>query len=234
MSLYVTFDGTGDFASVPDDAGFSGLSDYSVVTLAALTDWTPADADTLMAHRGGAPQVSWSFVVVATTGVLRLSQSLAGTTVVNADSTAAPTVSNGDYLWVLVTRASGAGTVKFYTAPRVPGSVTPPAIGGFTQLGTDVTPAITGALHNSTSTLTIGQLTGGGATLIGNMYRSTLYSGIYGSGSETVLVDFDPTNDAAVGLTTWSDGTYTWSLNGNSTIVDDGLGSGFVPKIVML
>lgn len=214
MARYAVFDGTNDWASVPDAAGFSALGDFSVVVAVEMNDWTPGVITTLMSHQNATGnQRSWDFGV-QTDGTLRLRKSTNGSTNNDSVSTAAPAFVNGVTYWVLVTRATGTGNVNFYTAPWT-GSVTPPAIGSFTLLGSANVAGSTGALFNSTAALAIGAQSAGTLNfLAGKVYRSQLYSGIYGSGSEALLVDFDPTNDPANGTsTTWSEGTHTWTLS---------------------
>ena len=219
MSIkFCRFPGTsGDYASAPDNAAFSALTDFSVLCLVSLDDWTPATSNIFAAHSTNTGnQRSWNFAQI-TGNNLRLNLSTAGTALTAHTADAAHGFTDGTVHWVMVTRASASGDVKFYTAAYVPGSVAPPAIGSFTQLGSTINNGITGALHNSTTTLTVAASDlGGTAPLDGDEYRVLLYTGIYGSGSEVLVRDFNPSDAASTSDTSWASDTTgeTWTLNG--------------------
>lgn len=218
---YISLPGSnGDFVSTPDAAAFSALSDFSVAVYLSMNDWTPAATSFLMCHNGNR---SWT-LALATNGTLRLQ--LSNTDVAfqtQAFSTVAPTVSDGTAIWLLVTRETVAGNIKFYTAPSNAYAV--PAIGSFTQLGTTVGGALALPLWDGTDTLVVGANgSAGTSTAAGKVYRSTLYSGVYGSGSEVILRDCNAF-DGKRNTTTWVAATSaeTWTLAGNAKILDDAL-----------
>lgn len=210
-------DGTGDYLTTPDAAGFSALGDFSIVARVNATDWTPTVSGAIASQYGAGGARSFRFILVgASAGTLRLVQSTGGTTVVTATSTSAPSFTDGTTYWVMVTRASSSGDVKFYTAADN-GSNTPPSSGSFTQLGSTVTGGPTGNLFNSASSLYVGESdSGAGFYWTGSIYRVTIYSGIYGSGSESRVADM-LADDYSSG-TTFTAGTTgeTWTLNGNT------------------
>jgi hypothetical protein len=224
MLFRARFPGTsGDYASTPDDAAFSALTNFSVLYLGSLTDWTPAAQTTLVSHLlTTGNQRAWR-VYVKTDGVLGLqttSDGTGGTSTLN-ESTVANSFTNGTINWILITRNSTTGVVKFYTAAYVLGSVAPPALGSFTQLGTDRTGA-TGAVHNSTTTLNVSSHSAGASeNLIGDVYRTLLYTGLYGSGSETLVRDFNASDAADTADTSWASATTgeTWTLNGGDVLL---------------
>ena len=210
-------DGTGDYLTTPDAAGISGFGDFSVVALVALDDWTPAaqcGIATQWLITGN--QRSWTFEVT-TAGKLNSAFSTDGAfgTVTTATSSAAVSASDGTAIWVLVTRTSSSGTVKFYTATATDGSSTIPAIGSFTQLGTNVT-AGTGTLKDSTAKLVVGANDAGAGPLTGKVWRVAVYTGIYGGGSETKVADM-LADDYSSGTTFTSSATSeTWTRVGDS------------------
>lgn len=224
----VQFNGpANDWASIPDNAAFSALTDFSCICRVNMTNWNPSGAQAFMGHYDTNPVNSkaFRFLNPGVSSKIRLTLSFTGSDNFNYTSTVGVPFSSGSP-WVGFTRASGTGTIKFYTAPDT-GTSTPPAIGEFTQLGTNVAGA-TGAIYDSAADFTVGAVDDGvSAELNGRVYRAQLYSGIYGSGSETLLVDFDPTDSAGPGDTSWSDGTYTWTLNGGAAVVSD-----FLPMIL--
>jgi len=237
MGILARFPGTsGDYASTPDAAGFSGLSDFSVVALVSADDWTPAAVQRLASHwNATGNQRSW-ILTNTTTNLLQLQISSDGTTANTYVSTVAAGFTNATMYWIAVTRKSSDGVIKFYKANYSAGTFTPPAIGSFTQVGANVT-GITGALHNSTSVLEIGSINVGTAGLWdGDVRRVTVYSGLYGSGTETKVAEFYPTDAGSTTVTSWTGSATgeTWTLNGGDVtlIGDTNSGSGAVSAAV--
>lgn len=211
------FPGTsGDYASTPDNAAFSALTDFSVAALVSLDDWTPAANNTVLGHFSTTGDQRSHAFQVRVTGELRLNLSTTGTGSTGYDSVSTVGFTDGTPHWILVTRASASGEIKFYTADYTAGVVTPPAIGSFTQLGSTVS-GMTGALYNATTTLDVSGFTGGTtASLDGDVRRVMLYTGIYGSGTETLVRDFYPSDAATTAVTSWTSSVTgeTWTLNG--------------------
>lgn len=211
---HVLLDGTNDSISTPDNAAFSALGDFSLVFLFSANDFTPAGQQTVASHlTTTGNQRSWRFFL-QTDGTWNLQLSTNGSTSSTATSSAASGYTDGVVRWGLITRATGTGDVKFYTGPVWDGaSVAPPAIGSFSQLGTTRT-GPTGTLFNSTADLYVSTHSAGASEpFAGKAYRVLLYTGIYGSGSETLVRDCNP-NDYTTG-TTWVAATTgeTWTLN---------------------
>jgi len=106
-----------------------------------------------------------------------------------AESTAAPSVSDGDRLQIKVTLDIDNGAsgydVKFYT--RVPG-------GSYSQLGSTVTGGATTSITDSTNDLNFGTVQAGIAVETCDLYRLTLRNGIDG----TAFVDIDCTDEVNV------------------------------------
>ena len=123
MSSYLYLPGVaGVYASAPDTAALSITGDIDIQARVALDDWTPAQETAIVSkyiatndHR------SYMFVVRSgSTGFLRLYWSENGVDLLAVTSSVAPTVSNGDYLWIRVTLdvdggPGGQGRVYFYT-----------------------------------------------------------------------------------------------------------------------
>lgn len=225
MGILARFPATsGDYASCPDATDISGLTDLSAVALLSLDDWTPTGNQTIISHLSTTSnQRSWRLYVTATDGKLNFDLSTDGINPQTATSSAAPSFTDATMYWVLVTRKSSNGEVKFYTASYSSGTFTPPTLANFTQLGTTRTSG-TGTLYNSTADLIVGGITAGTAALLkGDVRRARLYSGLYGSGSETLLRDFYPTDAGSTSATSWtatatSTGE-TWTLNGGDVLL---------------
>lgn len=237
MGILARFPGTsGDYASTPDAAGFSALSDFSVVALVSADDWTPTADKRIASHwNSTGNQRSW-VVTNTTTNLITLTLSSNGTAANVYASTTAASFTNATMYWICVTRKSSDGVIKFYKANYSAGTFTPPAIGSFTQIGANVT-GITGALHNSTSVLEIGSITVGTAGLWdGDVRRVTVYSGLYGSGTETKVAEFYPTDAGSTTVTSWTGSATgeTWTLNGGDVtlIGDTKSGSGAISAAV--
>ncbi len=112
----------GNYASAPDSAALSITGDIDLQARVALDDWTPAQETAIVSkyiatddHR------SYMFVVRSgSTGDLRLYWSEDGVNLLTGTSSVAPTVSDGDYLWIRAILdvdggPIGQGRVNFYT-----------------------------------------------------------------------------------------------------------------------
>ena len=123
MSNYLYLPGVaGNYASAADSAALSIPGDLDIQARVALDDWTPAQETAIVSkyiatndHR------SYMFVVRSgSTGLLRLYWSEDGVNLITVTSSIAPTVSNGDWLWIGVILdvddgPIGQGRVIFYT-----------------------------------------------------------------------------------------------------------------------
>lgn len=183
---YITLDGTSaNYASTPDTAELDIVGDIWLAGKFALDDWTPASAQTLIAKwEDTGDERSYRLYVVATTGVLRLEWSTDGTAVaaVTADSTVAPTVSDGNAITVAATLDISTGDVKFYTSDGTT----------WTQLGTTVSGAGATSIYAGTGVLEVGSdNTGTAQLLIGDLYDAEVRDGYdLGVGDAVFRADF--------------------------------------------
>jgi hypothetical protein len=149
---------SGDKADTPDHADFAIAGDIDIRVLAAATDWTPTGDNVLIAQDAASPNRGWFLTVRSSDGVLVWRWSVAGTAVTTVNATVAPTISNGEPLWVRVTfdvdNGSAQKETKFYTSTD-PLSTDPAAV-TWTQLGTTVTSAGVTSLFNSNALPTLG------------------------------------------------------------------------------
>jgi len=139
---YMYLPGTaGNYASAPDSAALSITGDIDPQARVALGDWTPAQEMAIVSkyiatndHR------SYMFVVRSgSTGLLRFYWSEDGVNLLTGTSSVAPTVSDGDWLWIRTPLdvdggAGDVGSVTFYTG----GSGTSPTwiqLGGVSEAG---------------------------------------------------------------------------------------------------
>src|SRR5690606_27204431 len=129
---------SGNNASTPDSVANSITGDIDIRVRVALDDWSPVGNNTLIAKytNGGAPR-SLIFRVAGATGRLDFIWTEDGSTPKQETSSVAPTVSDGDFLWLRVTmdvdNGAGDAEVKFWTSADATND--PDAV-SWTQLGT--------------------------------------------------------------------------------------------------
>ncbi len=193
-SQYVYMPGiAANYVSTPDAAALDIVGDIWIAGRFAMTDWTPASDQTLIAKWEDTGDQRAYRLMVDTTGVLRLGWSTDGTAanVVEEDSTTAPTVTNGDKLWVAGTLDVSSGDVKFYV-----GGIE--IIPVWTQLGTTVSGAGSTSIDAGTAVLEVGtDNTGTAQFFIGEVYNAQVENG-YDEGVGTLQFDADFTNQTAV------------------------------------
>ncbi len=194
-----------NYASTPDSAALSITGDIDIAVRVAMDDWTPAAIQTIVAKRAAATNYSYYFYV-NTTGTLAFGTTPDGSTVSAPNSSVAPTVADGDPLWLRVTRASGTGDTIFYTAPD---SSTVPA--SWTQLGTTRS-STANAIFDGTQAVEIGSTNVGASSLLsGTVYRAIVKDGI---GGTTVFdADFSTQTADALAFTESSTNAATVTIN---------------------
>jgi hypothetical protein len=210
---YFTLPGTSGNAIIgPDNASLDVTGDLEIGGKFALDDWTPATQQMLVAkYNSTGNQRSYLLGVDVTTGRLNLQWSADGTAVISVFSTVAPTVANGDALWVKATldvdNGAAGNTVTFYTSTN--GT-------SWTQLGSAVVTAGTTSIFASTATLELGSRAGGTTSpLSGKIYKAFVRNGIGGP------VVPSPSAGAWVagGVTSFLDGEgNAWQRGGSVTV----------------
>lgn len=173
----------GNYASAPDSAALDITGDIDIRCKVALDDWTPSVAPAIISKRSGVSTQFSYLLYLNTNGTLGFGHSPDGTTNLLRSSTVAPTVSDGQTLWIRATldvdNGAGGHDVKFYTS--VDGIT-------WTQLGATVTNAGTTSLFSGTAEVGIGgQFTGTSSLSKGKFYRAQILNGIGG----TVAFDAD-------------------------------------------
>ena len=136
---------------------------------ASLPDWTPADVNVLVAREGGAGKRSW-YLVVGASGTVTLHYSVDGSSLLSAASTVAPTVADGEKLWLRATYTPGVSTV-FYTS--MDGLA-------WTQLGAAVANS-TGALFDAATPYELGGRQGGTMGNTARIYAVDVRTGVDGA-----------------------------------------------------
>lgn len=226
---YLSYSGTkylylpgaaGNYASTPDSVAASITGDIELQIRLSLNDWTPAAAMSVLSKADSNTTRSYYLTVNATTGTLVMASSPDGTagSQVSGTSSAAPTVSDGQAIWLRVTLdvndGSGNRVYKFYTAAD---SDTVPT--SWSQLGTTQTVAGATTIHDNASVVEIGSVIAGTAQVAaGNVYRALIYSGFSDAGG-TLKVDFNPNLDASDASTSFASSATgeTWTVNKGSS-----------------
>jgi len=200
---------SGNYASTPDTAANSVVGDLELIVKAALTDWTPASIQTLIAKWNTTGNQRSYALSVNAAGTLNLSWSADGTVVISKDSTVATGIADLAQKWVRATLDVNNGAVgndvKFYTSTD--GVV-------WTQLGATVTTAATTSVFNSTALLEVGSINSGTAQLAaGRVYYASLLNGLAGP----VVAALDPTLGVRNGTTIIAANGETWTINSSGT-----------------
>jgi hypothetical protein len=202
---------TGNYAKAPDSAALSITGDIEIAANVTLSDWTPANIHYICGKGDG---IAYDYVlfVKATTGLLqfRWYDGAART----ADSTVAPTVSDGASLWVKATldvnNGAGGCDVKFYTSSD--GS-------SWTQLGSTVTQAFTTSISDRATSIGFGCIGAGqgGSQFVGTVKRVIVKNGI---GGTTVLdADFESATPNVSQFTESSSNAATVTINSSVNLV---------------
>jgi hypothetical protein len=166
-----------NYASAPDSAALDITGDIDIRCKVALDDWTPTASNTLVAKWASSVGLRAYQFAVNTNGTLLLSTSNDGTAVLTANSTVAPTVADGETLWVRVTldvdNGAAGRTATFFTSTD---GIT------WTQLGSPVVTAGTTSIISNSSILEIGTITNGlGNPARGKFFRAQVLNGIGGT-----------------------------------------------------
>ena len=182
---YIFLPGTStNYLSTPDAAALDIIGNIWLSGRFALDDWTPAADTTLIAKWEDTGNERSYRLMVDTTGVLRMSWTTNGAaaTLVEEDSTVAPTVTDGDALWVAGTLEVSTGDVKFYTGGIAPAP-------SWAQLGTTVSGAGATSINSGSAVVEVGSdNTGTAQHLLGEIYNAQVENG-YDEGVGTLVFD---------------------------------------------
>lgn len=181
MATY--FNGTSsNYLSSPDAAKHDITGDLELVALVAFDDWTPSTSQNIV-NKWNTSQRAWTWYLNSTPR-LALTWSTTGSNAITAAATAAPTITDGDWLWIKTTldvdNGASGNDVKFYTAPYT-GLLTEPGASDWTQLGSTVTTASTTSIYSSTAEMRIGTEQSGTGSPAAAFARVIVRNGIDGT-----------------------------------------------------
>ncbi len=215
--------GTGNFLSAPDTAALSITGDVDLRARVALDDWTPGTTmDILSKYTTTGSQRSYR-MAINTNGTIGFGWSTDGAGSTTFASSVAPSVSDGDTIWLRVTfdvddGASGS-VITYYTAP---GTIVAPVAADFTQLGTTDTASNT-SIFDSTAVVSVFGLNSGTANVaVGDCYRAQIYSGIDGT------LEFD----AAIADATEPYATFAERSSNAATVTFNRSSSGLMSTVI--
>jgi hypothetical protein len=208
----------GNNAQTPDSVANSVTGSIELMAKIAPTAWIQGPSPTLIAKDDGVANRDYDFQLGAGKA-LSFVYSTDGSTTAGriAVSTLPVPFEDGVTAWVKVTYNSGTGIVQFFTSPD--GVV-------FTQLGTNVT-ITSGAIHNGSGALIVGQSTFPNQAFSGQIYYAEVRNGIGGP----IVAAFDPTRGARGASSFVAATGETWTINSSGTppamlqgprIVDEG------------
>jgi hypothetical protein len=184
--------GSGNYAFSSDSVALSITGDIDIKVKMAMNDWTPAGAQAPLGKWTGTTGRSYQ-LFVNTDGTINLQTNPTGgaATTLTATSTVAPTVSNGDTLWVRATMDVDDGASqrvnKFYTSTD--GT-------SWTQLGTTITTAGATSISDSSSGLTVGSETPTARFFVGTIFRTIIQSA-YDTADNTSSLAYDANFETA-------------------------------------
>jgi hypothetical protein len=206
---------TSNWASTPDsdaiDAACASGRIGGAIHLAAA-DWTPAAIQCVWSKFLTTGNQRSHRLFINTNGRPQLRISDTGATEITINATAAPTITNGDDLWLgydfLGSDGSGNRVTKFYISTD---GVT------WTQLGATVTTAGTLNIFSGTAAVAIGAAAASGA---GSMFVGDVYYADFRSGGidGTIVAKFDAKKFASKNIATaQADTGETWTINKSGT-----------------
>lgn len=170
----------------------------------AANDYTPASTQHLVAKYSSSPSLSYRFYLNAA-GTLSLTLSGNGTTTATTSSVA-PTVNDGQDIWLRVTWRNSDGRTQFFTSSD--GST-------WSQLGTDqtISTVTVPSIAATSAALMIGASSSGTGPYAGRIYRVQIRSSIDG----TIVYDADMSSSSVVSpfetFTETSANTFTVTVN---------------------
>jgi hypothetical protein len=217
---YVYLSGaSGNYMSVADNPPLDIAGDLDIQVKVALDDWTPGAGSCLLSKSNATGNQRSYFLGITTGGILQLTTSPDGSTLLTRSCTVATSITDGTVKWVRATidvdNGSGGNDVKFFLSDD--GST-------WTQLGTTVTTAGVTSIFNSTTPVEVGSRTNGTIEVSkGKFFRSIVKNGIDG----TIVLDADASVITLPSQTTFVDrssNAYTVTINksGVGTFVSTG------------
>jgi hypothetical protein len=221
---FVTFDGSGsDYWGAGDLAAFSGATSLDIRAAVSADDWTPAATSTIAAQWNTVGNLRAWHLYVDTSGFLGLQTSTDGAAAVATVSDYRVSAVNGQTMCVRATWTTSAGATNFYVKRSRKGRERLDCLShdGWMKVGATETGG-TGALFNSTASVTVGDRAGTTQPWDGSILYCDARTTI---GSDTLRFAFWPADAASSAATSWvasAGAGETWTQTGSSTITVQG------------
>lgn len=197
----------GDKFTAPDRAGQRGTGDMSLIYRLRATDYTPGADDLLIISGDVATTATTNYsLTIDTTGVLIFSRPT-GATARLFTSSAAPTISNGEEIFLQINFDQNNGAAQ----SQVNFSTSTDGV-DFSALGSAQTNANTGAGNSDVTGLTIGSGNDDSLPFDGKITNIKIYSDVV---SSSLAAEFDP-SQASVNTSTFASGGDTYTLVGDA------------------
>lgn len=208
---------SGAYASTPDHGDFD-VTDLEFVWCGAMADWSPAaTVDNLIARWSGAGTLRQYYLAIDGTNANKVRLSVMdGITQRDVVSTIAPTVTDGNPLWIKVDLDADGGPpntrVRFWTSTDA--ITTDRDAVSWTQLGSTVNAASVYAIPTSTATTELGARTiGVDGRWSGRCYYASISNAVGGAPIAETDWRYDTDKDSVTQLTDSSG--KVWTVNGN-------------------
>lgn len=206
---------SGEYVSTPDTAATSIVGDLDLRCKVTMDDWTPGALLTFISKYGTSGNRSYMLTMEAS-NVLCLRWSVAGSTAITKNATAATGFTDGTVHWIRVTldvdNGSSQNEVKFYTSND---TTNDPAAVSWTQLGATVTTAGVTSIANTATAVEIGSVSSGTQQILaGKVWVAEIRDGIGG----TVAAKFDATAVTKLGTRNPSTVPVVGTAGGNWTV----------------
>lgn len=206
-AAYINLTGaSGAYISTPSSSTLNATGDTTWIIRSAMTDWTPGAITSLFSKWSGVANGSWA-IQINTGGFPQVICTTDATTTRTATATTAPTVTDGTYIWLKITRLVSNGSVSFYYAadqPTIPTTWTTLTLNRAT---------IAGAMSSSTADVEVGGHTGGTTAMMnGKVIRAQF------TAATTVVADMNVAEYTSGTSWTGTD-TLTWTLHGAASVV---------------
>ena len=184
------------YLTVPDAAALDITGDIDLRIFLAADDWTPSSTNRILVAKWTAIQGNQSYRLdLLSNGIFRFFWTEDGSTSLNASSTVAPTIADGEPLWVRATldvdNGASGRDIQFFTSTD--GT-------NWTQLGTTVTQAGTTSIYSGAAVCSIGAIANGSFIHAMKIYKTQVLDGING----TTVLDIDTSVITSGGATSFT------------------------------
>ena len=202
-----------NYASAPDSAALDITGDIDIRVKAAMDDWTPSAAQTLIGKWATGGNLSYD-MEIGVDGKVYFYWTTNGSTVITRTSSVVTGITDGATKWVRATldvdNGASGHDVKFFLSDD--GT-------NWTQLGTTVTTAGTTSIFSGAAVIAVGANSQGNGPSRGKFFRAQVLNGIGGT------VAFDANFEGSI--TSLNQASFTESSSNAATVTINRSGSAY-------